>query len=218
MPGRIKIYSFRHNSIAVIDERSPLNTWSKMNWTDIRIYLANNTIDCCLSIWLVHFLKTSPMFVEDKLELMCTTPVNLAGKLLTDLHPDEMHCGGDIPSQSWWTTGRIMAVVGACVGVTVVSIAIFYVLIRRRPSRSGYTRIDDPYVHIDTGLPGGPVFPTPDDDDDEQYTSYSHIDDTRHTVPSEAPTYSTGDGTYAADTSHVGYSAIDDAAAIPRLV
>lgn len=217
IPGKVKMYSFKRNAITVIDELSPLRTWSTNNWTDIRIYLANNSIDCCLSLWLVGFLKAFPMIVADGSQLTCATPANLAGKLLVNLRPDDMHCG-DTPSRAWWTTGRIIGLISGCAAATMIAILIFYVLTRRRRSRSGYTEIDDPYVQIDTALPSGPAFATANDDD-EHYAAFSRVLDWRGPVTSsEAPTQSTGEADYAADTSHVDTTQIDQAAAIPRFV
>ncbi|CAF1226800.1 unnamed protein product [Adineta steineri] len=54
-PGKIRNYSFMHNFITVIDETSPLNIWLKNNYTNMKIYLANNSLDCCLSLWFIRF-------------------------------------------------------------------------------------------------------------------------------------------------------------------
>ncbi len=222
-PGKIKTYSFIYNSISVIDESSPLYKWFKMNITNIKIYLANNSLDCCLSIWFVRFLKISPQFVGDAPLLTCATPLELAGKLLIKLNPDEMNCGGDVPSKSWWTTARIIGIiVGIIVTVSMMTILIVFVRIRRHPSRSSYIPIgenddDDLYSNIDPSLAGGPVFPVPDDEDDGLST-YTYTGSIRSAAPSETPTLTTAEGIYAADGSEAGGSQIHDSAVIPRFL
>jgi hypothetical protein len=218
-PAKIKMYSFIHNSISVIDEASPLYKWAKMNRTDITIYLANNSFDCCLSIWFIRFLKTSRQFVADASSLKCATPSNFAGKSLIQLNPDEMNCGGGVPSKSWWTTGRIIGVIIGCV-VTISIILIITVAVfnRQHPSRSGYMPIgenDDTTYNTNATLSGGLVFSVPDEDDDG-YSTITDFSSSRTNPRSEAPTNSTGAGTYAADGSQAGGSDIQEAALLPH--
>jgi hypothetical protein len=141
-PKTIKSFSFKKNSISIIDESSPLHTWRTMNYTNIKIYLANNPFDCCQSLWFIQFLHTSPHFIGDASLLTCASPSSYAGKFLIKLNPDDMNCGGVKPNKSWWTTGRIIAVtVGGLVPV-VALITVIIVFTRRKRSRSGYRVID----------------------------------------------------------------------------
>jgi hypothetical protein len=218
VPGNIKTYSFIHNSISIIDESSPLYQWSKRSYTNIKIYLANNSFDCCLSLWFIRFLKTSPQFVGDSSLLTCVTPSKFAGKLLINLDPDEMNCG-NVPSKLWWTTGRIIGIIFGCaIIISIIIIILVFICIRRHPSRSGYTEIDgideDPYNNIDPSLSGGPVFPISDDDYDA--LSIHTIGGIRRITGSEAPTHTTAEGTYAAEGSQAGDSQIHEAALIPH--
>jgi hypothetical protein len=199
-PKTIKTFSFTHNSISVIDESSPLHTWLKMNYTNIKIYLANNPFDCCQSLWFIRFLKTSSNFIGDASLLTCVTPLNYAGKQLIKLNPDEMNCGV-IPSKSWWTTGRIISVtVGGLVAVLVLIIVVI-VFNRRERSRSGYTEIggiDDPSPSAPIGSSSQIVFPPYGEDNDDAMSSSSTIV-RRSATGSEAPTYATIGGVSAID-------------------
>lgn len=216
IPKKIQTYSFIHNSIKIIDESSPLYGWVKMNHTTIKIYLANNSFDCCLSIWFIRFLKTSPQFIGDSSLLTCSTPLNFAGKLLIKLNPDEMNCNGDVPSKSWWTPARIVSIIIGFIGVITISIVVL-ILNRRHPSRSGYTEIDDPYVHIDSSLLGGPAFPIPDENDDA-FSTNTYYGGIGSMAPSEAPTHTTVEGTYAVDGSQPGGSEIYEAVVLPSFL
>ncbi|CAF1197182.1 unnamed protein product [Adineta steineri] len=147
-PRKIRNYSFMHNFITVIDETSPLNVWLKNNYTNMKIYLANNSLDCCLSLWFIRFLKIpSPQIVGDASLLTCTTPLNFAGKLLIDLNPDEMNCHNDITKKP-----RV-------IGIIIISIVAVFIWNQRRPLRSGYREIDG----IDESY-GGPAFPISDEE------------------------------------------------------
>jgi len=218
MPGKIKTYSFRNNSISIIDESSPLNKWLKTNRTDTQIYLANNSFDCCASIWFVRFLKTSRQFVGDADQLICASPIVYAGKSLLSLKPDEMNCDGH------HSGGSIGLIVGLIFGV-VLTIGIIIVLVvlfkrfRNHPSRQGYQEIggNDPeslYRNMDPTIARGPAFPT-DDDDDPGYDTipssvYGHH--TNSGPPSEAPTRHTAEGHDAVDVEPI---AIEEETPLP---
>lgn len=196
-PKKIKTYSFQRNIISIIDQSSPLYKWWKANYTDMTIYLANNSFDCCSSLWFIRFLKSSPQFVPDASLLMCTTPVGYAGKFLLKLDPDQMNCSGGDHGKSWWNTGRIIAIVFAsciAIGLIIAGIIVFY--FRQRPSLSGYLPIgqtdESLYSDIDTSLSRGPAFETADDDARRPYAGSNR---------SEVPTYG---GISAVDGSQVG--------------
>jgi len=211
--GKIKAFSFKHNSISIIDDTSPLYKWFKANYTNIQIYLANNSFDCCLSLWFIRFLKISPQFIGDASLLTCVTPSEFAGKLLIKLNPDEMNCSGDIPNKSWWTTGRIIGIIiGFIVIIGIVVIIVIVICIRHHRSRSGYTEIDG--IDDDPPSPSGPVFPILDEDDDALST-HTYGSFTRNDTQSEAPTHTTAEGTYVADGSQAGGSQIQESALIP---
>ena len=210
--GNIKIYSFIHNSITTIDESSPLNTWLLKNWTNNKIYLVNNPIDCCLSLWFIGFLKKASQFVEDSSILTCAAPSNLVGQFLMNLNPDDVDCGGDKPHTSWWTTGRILGILIGCISLIVIILIILYRCFRHRPLRSGYSEIGDPYVNIDSSLPGGPVFPDLNDDNYDHLSTYTYPDGTQSYVPSHTQTHSTAEGIYPADASQEGDSVTENTA------
>lgn len=216
-PGRIKTYSFKHNLISIIDESSPLYMWFKKNITNIQIYLANNSFDCCLSLWFIRFLKTSSQIIPDASALKCATPSKFAGELLTKLNPDEMNCNGDIPNKSWWTTARIIGIIiGCAVTISIIIIIVAFIRFRRHPSRSGYQEIDDHlYTNIDPSISGGPVFPVSFDDDYDGLSAHTYAGSTRTINESEAPTHTTIEGTYAVDRSQAGGTQPQDAALIP---
>jgi hypothetical protein len=218
-PGKIKTYSFVHNLISIVDESSPLNFWTKLNHSTIQINLSNNSFDCCLSVWFIRFLKTSPHFVGDAKLLTCAKPSDYAGQFLIKLNPDEMNCGGDVPTKSWWTTGRIIGVVVTVVIGGIIVVIIVFILKRSRSSRSGYTEIDgidDPYNNIDTSASyGGPVFPTLDEDNDDGYSTSTYVGSTRSFPHSEAPTHTTDAGASVIDGSRAGGSEVQEAALIP---
>ncbi|CAF3509061.1 unnamed protein product [Adineta steineri] len=202
-PKDIKTFSFKYNFISTIDELSPLNTWHKMNYTNINIYLSNNSFDCCQSLWFIRFLKTSAYFVPDASLLTCATPSDYAGKQLIKLNPDEMNCGSIIPDKSWWTTTRIIGIsVGGIVTVLILITGII-IIIRRRPSRSGYTEIGGQ----NDALPNAPILTSSDlpfpayNEDDDSISTYSTA--TRNTNRSQAPTVSTTVGVSAVDNCHV---------------
>ncbi|CAF0902467.1 unnamed protein product [Rotaria sordida] len=214
-PRNIKTYSFIHNSISIIDESSPLSRWFTMNYTNVKIFLANNPFNCCLSLWFIRFIKTSPQFVGDASVLTCTSPSIFAGKLLIKLNPDEMNCGSDIPSKSWWTTGRIISIVIGSVSMVIIMIILIIVYTRRYSSHSGYEPIggnDELYSNLDTASLDEHTSTIPEDDD-ELLTNAS-IGSTRSIAPTDAPTHTTAEGVYAADGSLVGGSQIEEAALI----
>jgi hypothetical protein len=220
-PGKIKTYSFTQNSISTIDESSPLYKWLKMNYTNIKIYLANNSLNCCSSFWFIRLLKTSPQFVADASLLTCATPSKFTGKLLIKLNPDEMDCTNDDSNKSRLTAGEIIGIVIITVLIIGTTIAIIFFRCRRRPSRSGYRPIDGiddhPYANIDESISGGPVFPILDEDDDRLSTLARAVS-TRTIAESEAPTNTINPGTYAVDGSQAGDSEIQEAALIPDVV
>ncbi|CAF0938878.1 unnamed protein product [Didymodactylos carnosus] len=93
IPNNIKNYFFTQNSIKIIDQSSPLSTWIKKNLTGINIYLKDNPLDCCGSLWLIENLKNSnKRYIADANLLTCTTPIQYFGKRLIDLQPTEMNC------------------------------------------------------------------------------------------------------------------------------
>jgi len=213
-PKNIKSFFFTNNSISIIDESSPLHTWRTMNYTNIKIYLANNPFNCCQSLWFIQFLHTSPHFIGDASLLTCASPSSYAGKFLIKLNPDDMNCGGVKPNKSWWTTSRIIAVtVGGLVPV-VALITVIIVFTRR--SHSGYLRIvetdhpSDPDYEVIDGIDNRPPptapflppnelpFPTYGEDNDDNFSSYSTAV-TRQTSGSQAPTLSTAAGVSAID-------------------
>ena len=206
IPRKIKTYQFRRNAISVIDDTSPLYKWWKANYTDIQIYLANNSFDCCSSLWFIRFLKMAPRVIADASLLTCTTPLIYAGQSLLKLDPDRMTCSAD---DHWWTTARILGIVfGIFVIIITTIVAVIIVLyFRRRPSRSGYLPIDqideDLYNNIDPQLPGGPPFARSDDDHDDAHSRYTYADSIRSFPQSEAPTNTTY-GMLASDTSQAG--------------
>jgi hypothetical protein len=213
IPGKIKTFSFKHNSISIIDDTSPLYKWYKTNYTNIQIYLANNSFDCCLSLWFIRFLKISPQFIGDAASLKCVTPSEVAGKLLIKLNPDEMNCSGDIPNKSWWTIGRIIGIiVGCALIIGIIVIIVIFIRIQQHPSRSGYREIDG--IDDDPSFPRGPVFPISDEDYDTLST-HIYAGFTRNDAESEAPTHTTAEGTYAVDGSQAGGSQIQESALIP---
>jgi hypothetical protein len=180
--------------------------------------LANNSFDCCLSLWFIRFLKTSPQFIGDASLLTCATPSEFAGKSLIKLNPDEMNCSGGVQNTSWWSTGRIIGVIIACtLTIGIIVIIAILIRIRRHPSRSGYTEIDDNlYSNIDPSLSGGPPFPVLDEDYDALST-HTYVGGIRSVEQSEAPTHNTAEGLYAADGSQAGGdSQIQEAALIPH--
>jgi hypothetical protein len=203
-PGNIKSFFFTYNSISIIDESSPLYTWMKKNYTNIKVYLANNPFNCCQSLWFIRFLKISPQFVGDASLLKCASPSNYAGQLLIHLNPDKMNCGGAV---SRWTTAWI---IGIIVGGLVIGLALIIVIIifhRRGRSRSGYTEIDG----IDDPSPNAPLLPSNEpplpfpphaEDNDDGMSTYSTAV-TVHTTGSQAPTHSTAGGVSVIDDNRI---------------
>ncbi len=193
VPNNIKTFSFTQNSISIIDESSPLYTWMKKNYTNIKIYLANNPFDCCQSLWFIRFLKNSSQFIGDAPLLNCSQPANYAGQFLMKLNPDEMNCGGITPKKSWWTPGRIIGVsIGGCVAVLVL-ITFIIVFTRQRRSRSGYTEIggnDDPSATAPPLPPMDHPFPSHVEGNDDDGTSEYSTAFSRYTSGSQAPTVS----------------------------
>lgn len=204
----IKSVFFTNNFISVIDESSPLHTWMKMNYTDMKIYLANNTFDCCKSLWFIRFLNTSSKFIGDASLLKCATPTEYAGKFLTKLNPDQMNCGGIIPNKSWWTTARVIGVsVGGAVTLLILLIVIA-VLNRRGRSLSEYTEIggiDDPTPTAPfSSQSTGYQFP-PYGEDNNNYDAISTYSTAITNAPngSQAPTHSTIDGASVVDNNRI---------------
>ena len=135
-PQKIQSFSFLHNKISVIDDSSPLNRWEKMNSTSAKVTLANNTFDCCKSIWFIKFLKRSSKFVPDASQLMCQFPTELIGKKLMDVDENTIKCDDNKSKDKtvWISIG------GSACGVAtiaVVSLAIFF----RKKKRSQYIEI-----------------------------------------------------------------------------
>ena len=189
-PRTVKTFSFKRNALVAIDASSPLDTWQKKNLTNVKVYLANNSFDCCRSLWLVEFLKTSAHYVGDASLLTCAKPSALIGKFLVHLDPEAMNCGAGVPSRPWWIIGLG---VGGAVAI-VSSIAVVVKLIRQRQHRSSYTEING----IDDPSPAAPppndlVFPVYDHDADA-FSEYSTSISGRTTTGSEAPTFRTADG------------------------
>jgi hypothetical protein len=179
----IKTYSFTNNFISIIDESSPLYTWMKKNYTDIGLYLANNTFDCCQSLWFIRFLKSYAYFIKDAPLLKCSTPSIYAGKQLINLNPNEMNCDGHTPDISWWTSGRIVGVTIGGLAAASISATVVIIITRRRRVRLGYTEIDG----VDDPLPSAPIpsFPAYGEDDDTISTYSTAV--TTNTRGGQAP-------------------------------
>ena len=185
-PNDIKSFSFKGNLISVIDDSSPLYIWQKKNFTNLKVYLANNTIDCCQSRWFIQFLTTSSSLIGDASSLVCATPPSYAGQKLIALHPNEMNCSGVTRGKLWLLITLSSA--GALLLVTIIVLVILVVL-RRQRSRSGYTEIDGVDEPSATAPPlgsTGPVFPEYGDDDDV-YSTHETITSTGHADGSEGP-------------------------------
>lgn len=195
-PKTLRIFSFTNNSIAVIDESSPLHAWTKINVTGLKINLTNNPFDCCQSLWFIRFLSTSSQFVPDAAQLKCARPANYAGQLLIKLNPDMMACGQPSPSQSWWTIDRIIGVSIGGILITVLAITGGIFLFRRQQRlRSGYVEIDgsvDPSPPTAPPLPSShlPFPPYGEEEDDDDAGSSISAAVTTHASASHAPTYS----------------------------
>lgn len=208
MPNNIKSFFFRNNSIAVIDDSSPLYVWQKKNWTNINIHLANNPFDCCQSLWFIRFLKASAVLVPDASSLRCASPADYAGQDLIRLNPDAMNCGSSQADKRWWTFGRILGVASVTVCVVFVAIAATIAVAvrvqRGRSARSGYAEIggvNDPLPTVPTLPPGGLPFP-PYGEENDAVSTYSTAP-TMEPSASQADTYSTFVGVSAADEKHV---------------
>lgn len=161
LPHNIKTFSFKQNFITKIDENSPLAVWEKKNLTNLKIFLANNSFDCCESLWFIKLLKTTS-FVADASILTCAKPTEVLGKKMISLNPDDVFCG-EKPTKNLWLIITV-SILGGFALIFSVLVVVFLVL-RSKRSRTGYTEIggvDDPH-----DLPTGPVFPTFDDDDDD---------------------------------------------------
>ena len=186
-PNNIKSFSFKGNLISTIDDSSPLYIWQKKNYTNLKVYLVNNTIDCCQSRWFIRFLATSANLVGDALNLTCATPSSFAGKKLIELHADEMNCAGVTPSKPWlWIS---LASAGGVLLAVIAALVIVFVL-RRRRSHSGYTEIDgddDPSPTAPFLSSSGPAFPAYGEDDDT-YSEHQTVISTRDVDGSEGPT------------------------------
>ena len=207
-PGSIKTYSFTRNFIAVIDESSPLATWTKKNYTNIKVYLANNSFDCCQSLWFIRFLKLPTHSIGDASLLTCSTPKEFAGLSMMNLNPDTMNCASDQPNRSWFTVGRIISLaVGAYMAMIIIPIAVYF--LRRNSPHSGYTEIDG-YDTSSQPAPPLPPPPTmmPEEDiysPDSGYYAGSVI-----TTRSESSSDRTNTGIYPVDPSIDGISHVDD--------
>ena len=192
-PKTLRTFSFTNNSIAVIDESSPLNAWTKMNVTGLQISLRNNPFDCCQSLWFIRFLSTSSRFISDATQLKCVQPASYAGQFLIKLNPDMMRCGEHPPDESWWTTGRIigMSIGGILIAVLIITGVIFLIIHQNR-LRSGYVEIDGSVDPSPTAPPlpsSSHSFPTYGEEDDDAVSSVSAAVTTRSSA-SHAPTYS----------------------------
>ncbi|CAF3759859.1 unnamed protein product [Rotaria magnacalcarata] len=183
------------------------------------LYLdANNTFDCCLSLWFIRFLKTSPQFVPDVSLLTCATPLSFTGKLLIKLNPDDMNCGSDIPSKSWLTIGRIIGIAIRSACLLILSVAMVYIYNRRYPSRSGYIPIsehDDLYSNPNALFSERLKIPIREDDDDQLLTHHD-FGSRRSLAQSDVLTQATTEGIYATDGSVAGDSHIQEAILISR--
>ena len=225
LESKIQVYSFKQNSISTIDESSPLHTWWKKNYTNKIVYLANNSLDCCQSVWLIRFLKSSRQFVGDAASLECAGPPELMRKKLISLDPDQLNCDGG-SGRTRWTVGRIIGVLFGSIATTVI-MALMVILtirsVRRRRSLSGYRPIDGsddssrplllpPATYYDDARL--PIDTADDEDSDSIYTSVSRARSTTH---SEATTLPSHTGTDAIDGSLVEGSRISEAALIPPL-
>ncbi|CAF1557702.1 unnamed protein product [Rotaria magnacalcarata] len=189
-----------------------------MNTTNVQVFLANNTFDCCLSLWFIRFLKTSPQFVPDVSLLTCATPLSFTGKLLIKLNPDDMNCGSDIPSKSWLTIGRIIGIAIRSACLLILSVAMVYIYNRRYPSRSGYIPIsehDDLYSNPNALFSERLKIPIREDDDDQLLTHHD-FGSRRSLAQSDVLTQATTEGIYATDGSVAGDSHIQEAILISR--
>ncbi|CAF1544682.1 unnamed protein product, partial [Didymodactylos carnosus] len=161
IPNNIKNYFFTQNSIKIIDQSSPLSTWIKKNLTGINIYLKDNPLDCCGSLWLIENLKNSnKRYIADANLLTCTTPIQYFGKRLIDLQPTEMNCV--IQPQFKLSIAEI---VGISVGSVflVAFVTVFVIILTKRRQRSHlrhYERIPD----NDEEPPLPPLFPSSQSD------------------------------------------------------
>ena len=207
-PGSIKTYSFTRNSISIIDESSPLATWSKRNYTNIKVYLANNSFDCCQSFWFIRFLKLSPQSIGDPSLLTCSTPKQFTGLAMLNLNPDTMNCASDQPNTSWFTVGRIIGLaVGAYIILISIPIAVYF--LRHKPSRSGYAEIDG-YDTSSQPAPPLPHRPSTIPEEDIYNPETGFYAGSVITSRSEPLTDRTNVGIYPVDPSLDGISHIDD--------
>ena len=217
LESKIQFYSFQRNSISTIDESSPLRTWWEKNSTNKVVYLANNSLDCCRSIWFIRLLKSSAKFVGDAASLVCAGPSELAGKKLIGLDPDQLNCDGG-SGRTWWTVGRIIGVtvgIGAFTLIIVLAMILIVKSVRQRRARSGYAPIDgsDDSSHPPPPLPPESYYEVEDNND--RYSINTSVSRTRSMASSEAPTLQSNRGIYAADSSPVEGSQISVAALIP---
>lgn len=187
LKNNIKKFFFQNNLITIIDESSPLHTWLTKNYTNNQISLANNSFDCCQSLWFIQFLHTSSDFVVDAASLTCATPSNYTGQFLMKLDVQRMNCGGIKPNPTWWTPARITAIsLGVFASIAGV-ILVIYIAVRQKQKHSSYTEIDgvdDPTPTIQH------PFPAYGQEDDDNLSTYSTAP-TRFTNNSHAPTNST---------------------------
>ena len=227
LESKIQVYSFKQNSISTIDESSPLHTWGKKNYTNKIVYLANNSLDCCQSIWFIRFLKLSPQFVGDAAALECAGPPELVRKKLISLDPDQLNCDGG-SGRIGWKVGRVVGVVvGSVAGAAIIALVVIFIVksVRRQRSQSGYRPIDGsndssrpPLLPSATYDENDRLLPIDTADEDDLDSIYATVRQVRNTTDSEAPRAPSHTGTDAIDGSLVGGSQITEAALIPRLV
>ena len=77
--------------------------------------------------------ESSTSLVADASLLTCAQPLNYAGQHLIKLDPNTLNCDEIQPNGTWWTTPRIMIVIGVgLIVLFVVNIIIIIIVTRCR--------------------------------------------------------------------------------------